>query len=90
MAEEERQGADDRGHLRHGDVGRRKQDKVVLRVDDERGVKLAFTTASVGRVLEASSESRRRPREVAVTSAAADRPSAEFIDIDRSHCLRGP
>ena len=31
-------------------------DKVVLRVDDERGVKLAFTKASVARVLEASSE----------------------------------
>jgi preprotein translocase subunit YajC len=31
-------------------------DKVVLRVDDERGVKLAFTKASVARVLEPSSE----------------------------------
>ena len=29
-------------------------DKVVLRVDDERGVKLAFTIASVARVLESS------------------------------------
>ena len=33
-----------------------KTDKVVLRVDDERGVKLAFTRASVGRVIESSSE----------------------------------
>jgi len=31
-------------------------DKVVLRVDDERGVKLAFTKASVARVLDTSSE----------------------------------
>ena len=31
-------------------------DKVVLRVDDERGVKLAFTRASVARVIESSSE----------------------------------
>jgi preprotein translocase subunit YajC len=33
-----------------------KNDKVVLRVDDERGVKMAFTRASVARVIEASSE----------------------------------
>lgn len=33
-----------------------KNDKIVLRVDDERGVKLAVTTASVGRVIEASSD----------------------------------
>lgn len=33
-----------------------KNDKVVLRVDDERGVKLAFTRASVGRVLEPSAD----------------------------------
>ena len=33
-----------------------KSDKIVLRVDDERGVKLAFTTASVGRVIESSSD----------------------------------
>ena len=33
-----------------------KNDKVVLRVDDERGVKLAFTRASVGRVIESSSD----------------------------------
>ena len=33
-----------------------KGDKVILRVDDERGVKLAFTKASVGRVLESSSD----------------------------------
>ena len=33
-----------------------KADKVVLRVDDERGVKLAITKASVGRVIESSSE----------------------------------
>jgi preprotein translocase subunit YajC len=31
-----------------------KQDKVVLRVDDEKGVKLAFTRASVARVIEPS------------------------------------
>jgi preprotein translocase subunit YajC len=31
-------------------------DRVVLRVDDERGVKMAFTMASVARVLEPSSE----------------------------------
>ena len=31
-------------------------DKVVLRVDDERGVKMAFTKSSVARVLEPSSE----------------------------------
>src|ERR1700679_725514 len=33
-----------------------KNDKIVLRVDDERGVKLAVTTASVGRVIESSSD----------------------------------
>jgi preprotein translocase subunit YajC len=33
-----------------------KADKVVLRVDDERGVKLAITKASVGRVIESSSD----------------------------------
>jgi len=33
-----------------------KADKVVLRVDDERGVKLSFTKASVGRVIESSSD----------------------------------
>ena len=33
-----------------------KNDKVVLRVDDERGVKFAFTRASVGRVIESSSD----------------------------------
>ena len=33
-----------------------KNDKVVLRVDDERGVKLAFTIASVARVLEQSAD----------------------------------
>ncbi len=31
-------------------------DKVVLRVDDERGVKLAFTRASVARILDPSSD----------------------------------
>jgi preprotein translocase subunit YajC len=31
-------------------------DKVVLRVDDERGVKLAVTRASIARVLDSSSE----------------------------------
>ncbi len=42
-----------------------KNDKVVLRVDDERGVKLALTTASVGRVIESSSDkvARRAPDE---------------------------
>jgi preprotein translocase subunit YajC len=33
-----------------------KNDKVVLRVDDERGVKLGFTMASVARVIEAAGE----------------------------------
>jgi preprotein translocase subunit YajC len=33
-----------------------KNDKVVLRVDDERGVKLAFTLVSVARVLEQSTD----------------------------------
>jgi preprotein translocase subunit YajC len=33
-----------------------KSDKVVLRIDDERGVKLAITKASVGRVLETSTD----------------------------------
>jgi preprotein translocase subunit YajC len=38
-------------------------DKVILRVDDERGVKLAFTKASIARVLDSSSEkpSERAP-----------------------------
>jgi preprotein translocase subunit YajC len=38
-------------------------DKVILRVDDERGVKLAFTRASIARVLDSSSEkaSERTP-----------------------------
>jgi preprotein translocase subunit YajC len=31
-------------------------DRVVLRVDDERGVKMAFTTSSVARVIESSSD----------------------------------
>lgn len=31
-------------------------DKIMLRVDDEKGVKLAFTKASVARVIETSSE----------------------------------
>jgi preprotein translocase subunit YajC len=31
-------------------------DKIILRVDDERGVKMAFTKASVARVLEAFPE----------------------------------
>jgi preprotein translocase subunit YajC len=31
-------------------------DKVILRVDDERGVKLAFTRASIARVIDSSSE----------------------------------
>jgi preprotein translocase subunit YajC len=33
-----------------------KSDKVVLRVDDERGIKLAFTRASVGRLIESSAD----------------------------------
>jgi preprotein translocase subunit YajC len=33
-----------------------KNDKVVLRVDDERGVKLAFTRSSVGKVIESASD----------------------------------
>ena len=39
-------------------------DKVVLRVDDERGVKLAFTRASVARILDPSSEkpSEKHPK----------------------------
>ena len=41
-----------------------KNDKVVLRVDDERGVKMAFTKASVGRVIESSATSRRNPPDV--------------------------
>jgi preprotein translocase subunit YajC len=32
------------------------QDRVVLRVDDEKGVKLAFTKASVNRVIEPTSD----------------------------------
>src|SRR6516162_3201661 len=38
-------------------------DKVILRVDDERGVKLAFTRASIARVIDSSSEkaSERAP-----------------------------
>jgi preprotein translocase subunit YajC len=31
-------------------------DKVILRVDDERGVKVAFTRASVSRIIDSSSE----------------------------------
>jgi preprotein translocase subunit YajC len=31
-------------------------DKVILRVDDERGVKVAFTRASVARIIDSSSE----------------------------------
>jgi hypothetical protein len=31
-------------------------DKVVLRVDDEKGVRMAFTKSSVARVLELSAE----------------------------------
>jgi preprotein translocase subunit YajC len=38
-----------------------KNDKVILRVDDERGVKLAFTKASVGRVLESSTDKSADP-----------------------------
>jgi preprotein translocase subunit YajC len=32
------------------------QDKVILRVDDDRGVKLAFTRAGIARVIDASAE----------------------------------
>jgi preprotein translocase subunit YajC len=41
-----------------------KNDKVVLRVDDERGVKLAFTKASVARVLESSPEKEKAAAEL--------------------------
>jgi preprotein translocase subunit YajC len=34
-----------------------KQDKVMVRVDDEKGVKLALSRASVGRVIESSEKS---------------------------------
>jgi hypothetical protein len=37
------------------------QDKVVLRTDDDKGVKMAFTRASVVRVLEATSEKSTTP-----------------------------
>ncbi|MGO9924055.1 MAG: preprotein translocase subunit YajC [Isosphaeraceae bacterium] len=36
-------------------------DRVVLRVDDERGLRLTFTKSSVSRVLEASSEKSAEP-----------------------------
>jgi preprotein translocase subunit YajC len=36
-------------------------DRVVLRVDDERGLRLTFTKASVARVLEASAEKSTEP-----------------------------
>jgi preprotein translocase subunit YajC len=32
------------------------QDRVVLRVDDERGVKMAFTKASIARVIDSAAE----------------------------------
>ena len=41
-------------------------DRVVLRVDDEKGVKVAFTRASVARVIEPSAE-----------KPAVDKPAAE-------------
>jgi preprotein translocase subunit YajC len=42
-------------------------DRVVLRVDDEKGVKLSFTRASVARVIEPSAE-----------KPAAEKPAAEL------------
>ncbi len=38
-------------------------DKVVLRVDDERGVKLAFTRASIARVFDASEKPEKSSSE---------------------------
>jgi preprotein translocase subunit YajC len=32
------------------------QDKVVLRVDDEKGVRLAFTKASIARVIDSAAD----------------------------------
>ncbi|WP_422930992.1 preprotein translocase subunit YajC [Singulisphaera sp. PoT] len=37
------------------------QDKVVLRIDDDRGVKVAFTKAAVVRILDAGSEKTAEP-----------------------------
>jgi preprotein translocase subunit YajC len=42
-------------------------DRVVLRIDDDRGVKVAFTKASVVRVVDASSE-KEKPAEAAQRS----------------------
>jgi preprotein translocase subunit YajC len=39
-------------------------DRVVLRVDDERGLRLTFTKSSVARVLEASPEKSAEPGKV--------------------------
>jgi len=39
-------------------------DRVVLRVDDERGLRLTFTKSSVARVLEASPEKSAEPSKV--------------------------
>ncbi len=39
-------------------------DRVVLRVDDERGLRVTFTKSSVARVLEASSEKSAEPGKV--------------------------
>ncbi len=39
-------------------------DRVVLRVDDERGLRLTFTKSSVARVLEASAEKSAEPGKV--------------------------
>ncbi len=47
-------------------------DRVVLRVDDERGVKMAFTMASVARVLEDRRRSRRNPLDLC--RASPERP----------------
>ncbi len=40
------------------------QDKVVLRVDDDKGVKLAFTKASIARVIDAGADKPAETREV--------------------------
>ena len=65
-----------------------KNDKVVLRVDDERGVKLAFTKASVARVLESSAEKSSGIH--LMSTPRADRPIAAFIDHDGINCLERP
>ena len=60
-----------------------KNDKVVLRVDDERGVKLAFTRASVGRVIESSSDksSGSHLMHHAIANDARSRHSSIMIEV---------